>query len=151
VQNVSRPGGSAFDPQLALAAGGRGIAVLVRSSGANWVWQAADYLAAPPARGLVARAYVAAFRGGPPATRLSGRRNQMWAYFTFLVRPARRLPITVTWYAPGGKRVGAAGKANTRTIESSVVGQGGTFQPGVWRAVLRVAGRTLAEARVRVG
>jgi hypothetical protein len=151
VQNVSRPGGSAFDPQIVLPGGGRGITVLMRSAGANWVWQVADYLAAPPARGLVSRAYVAAFRRGPAATRLSGRRDQMWAYFVFLVQPARSRAITVTWYAPGGRLVGTAGKARSQVIESSVVGRGGTFQRGVWRAVLRVGGRTVAQARVRVG
>ena len=43
IQNVSLPGGNGFNPQISLNERGNGAATWIRSSGAKWIWQAADY------------------------------------------------------------------------------------------------------------
>jgi hypothetical protein len=148
VANVSPPGGDSFDPQIALAAG-RGVSTFVRSSGSQWVWSVADFLAKPPPQGFVSRAYISAFRKGPPAVRLQGVRTRLWAYFTFLVQPQRGRPITVTWYPPKGRPTAPTGKARSRVIEATV--GGAVLTRGTWRATLRVGRVVVAQARVRIG
>jgi hypothetical protein len=147
IVNLTPPGGDAFTPQVMLA-GGRGIATFVRSSGSQWFWSVADYLVKPPPQGFVSRAYMAAFRNGPPASRLQGRRTQVWAYFVFLVKPEPGRAITVTWYA-NGKAVAVVGKPRATVVVSGV--RASVLTKGIWRAVLRVRGVTVKQVSVRVG
>lgn len=103
-----------------------------------------------PREGVVVRAYAAAVRHGPAATRLGGKRNEVWAYFVFAAQP-RVAPITVRWYAPNRMPQPLAGKANDRVIETAVKVVGGNLAPGVWTCVLSAGGVVVKRLTVRIG
>jgi hypothetical protein len=126
--------------QVTVAGSGRGLAAaeLERS-----------LTLAPPPLGLLGRAWTSAARHGPAAASLPGTDKQVWAYFHYIVLPEADLPLSVTWYAPGGKKVGAVGKPPAPTIES-VVGSTSSLTAGTWEAVLSARGKALDTVTVTV-
>jgi hypothetical protein len=103
-----------------------------------------------PREGVVARAYASASRDGPAATTLGGKRTEVWAHFVFAAQP-KLGPLTVRWYAPGGRPFGPlVGKPNVRVVESFVRFAPG-LRHGVWRSVLRAGGVVVKSVRIRIG
>lgn len=109
----------------------------------------ANLTLAAPKQGVTDRAFISALRGGPPATRLSARRHQLWARFRFASLPTRGA-VTVRWFGPGGAVGRAVGKPRERTVDG-FVNAGSNLPAGAWRCELRVGGVLVAVARVRLG
>jgi hypothetical protein len=104
---------------------------------------------AAPKQGVADRAFISALRGGPPATRLSARRHQLWARFRFASLPTKGA-VTVRWFGPGGAVGRAVGKPRERTVDG-FVNAASNLPAGAWRCELRVGGVLVAVARVRLG
>jgi len=88
----------------------------------------------PPPQGIVFRAFASGSAGGRPAGSLHGR--SAYAHFVFQSQPSAKTPITVAWYAPGGKLIGVATKSNTPEIDSSI-SSAQLLPKGTWRVDLR--------------
>ena len=101
-----------------------------------------------PAEGVVLTSFVSALLNGPPARTLRGK-SRIFAQFRFATLPKRGRRITTTWFRPGGAAVNTDGKPRTRLVTSFVALSSG-LPPGTWRCELRVGGRLVSVAAVRL-
>ena len=101
-----------------------------------------------PREGVVATSFVSALLNGPPARTLR-RKSRIFAQFRFAALPKRGRRITTTWFRPKGLRINTDGKPRTRRITSFVSLASG-LPAGTWRCELRVGGRLVAVAAVRL-
>jgi hypothetical protein len=105
---------------------------------------------ATPPEGVVDSAFIAATGGGPPATVLPGRSQQLWASFHFAVAPRPGLALTAQWLTPGGRPAAPpVGKPRAATVASFI--KSPRLERGAWQCVLRAGGRVVARATVRIG
>ena len=106
---------------------------------------------APPA-GVIDVAQVTAYYGGPSVRHVPAGTRLMFVKYHFLTRPAAS-PLTVTWYAPDGRRL--YGPYRYAKSEFVVAGLGFrspyTFSSGSWRVVLRAGPVTARTLDFRVG
>jgi hypothetical protein len=94
---------------------------------------------------IVKHAFITSLEQGPPEPHILGKRLELWAYFTLGSVPPPTAKIVVRWYLPNGKVVGQATKKSSTTLISNV--RSNAFLPtGVWRAVLDIDGKDIAEA-----
>jgi hypothetical protein len=134
-------------------------------------------LVAPP-EGIVRDVVFRGSQRGPPVTRLAAGAREIWVNFTFTTMPQRTdcrtkrvragirivrgkrivrwkkvrvctAKVTVSWYPPGGARPITVDKTDTKLV-ASVYSVDPALPRGVWRAVLRVGGRTVKQAVLEV-
>src|SRR6185436_15559191 len=75
---------------------------------------------APPPEGVVRRAYTAASRNGREASRLRQGAKVAYSTFVYASQPRRGKPVSVRWFAPGGKPIGTTAKPNRPTVQTTI-------------------------------
>jgi PKD repeat protein len=109
-----------------------------------------SFTIAPPASGIVSRAYASGPRRGPAVTTLTGS-NELWAHFAFGSLPAKKQTITTQWTLPNGSKLGANTRPRTSLVEAQVKDLSGKPLPtGRWRCVIRAGGGVVATLSVRL-
>lgn len=99
---------------------------------------------------IVTRSYMAPFEDGPPSARILGKRKELWAYFIFASALPPSAKIRVEWFGPEGRPVGRVSKPR-RTVVESFARSRDFLAAGIWRSVLSINGKPVAEAVVRLG
>jgi Divergent InlB B-repeat domain len=155
------PGGAflrrfAIGPRLrggaTLLPGGFVVALTGRWAGGALPLQIRTLELPSPPEGVVRRSFVSATEGGPPVRGLPATATGAWANFHFETQPGPALPLTVTWYVPGGRVLGTVSKTNRPQVVSSVRVFGGpTLAKGSWVAELRAGTRIVQRLNVPVG
>jgi hypothetical protein len=115
--------------------------------------QAIRLALAPPREGVVRVAYASTSRGGAPLTRFPRTTSVVFAHFAFAALPRPALPLSVSWYRPGGKLAGPRrGKRASALVTAFVGGRKGAPLPrGVWQSVIRAGPIVVKRLRFRVG
>jgi hypothetical protein len=104
---------------------------------------------APPAEGIVDRAYVSLTPTGPPIRVVQGPRKRLFAHFHFLV-PPEAPAVTVDWRTPTYRFVGAKTYRYTPRIDSFVRSTRTPLDRGIWYAILHVGSTIAKRVSVRI-
>jgi hypothetical protein len=104
-------------------------------------------LPAPP-EGVAEAAFISALQNGPPARTLR-KKSRIFATFRFAALPKGNRGITTRWLPPGRSALAADGKPRRRVVTSFISSSGG-LPTGLWRCELRVDGKVVAVAKVRL-
>ncbi len=115
--------------------------------------QAIRLALAPPREGVVRVAYASAGRGAAPVTRFPRRTSVVFAHFSFAALPRPGLPLSVSWYRPGGKLAGPRRRKATSALVVAFVGgrKGAPLPRGLWQSVIRAGPIVVKRLRFRVG
>jgi hypothetical protein len=102
-----------------------------------------------PAQGVVERAFASASASGGATAVVHSSGRQAYVHFVFQSQPSAKTPITVAWYAPGGKLAGVVNESNRPDILSWVKGH--TALPkGLWRVDLRAGSAVVKSVSIQV-
>ena len=102
-----------------------------------------------PATGVVSKAFASGSEHGSAAESLK-HAKRIWAHFSYQTQPGAKLPITVAWYAPDGRLIGAAHEPNRPEVVSHLGMTTGTLPGGTWRADLRSGTTVVKSVTVQV-
>jgi uncharacterized repeat protein (TIGR02543 family) len=127
------------------------VASIIGASGASGLpFQLRPIVVPAPAEGVVRISFTSGVETGPATVRLPKGSTQAWAHFRFATQPSSRLPVTVRWYRPNGRLLGAVKKSNRPEVVSFM--RLGTGLPGgAWVAELRAGGKVVRRLTVRIG
>ncbi len=107
-----------------------------------------------PPEGIVKDAFASSTKAGAAATRLPGRRTEVWATFVFSALPTRGR-ITVAWTYPGHRRVPPlgqrVGKPRRAIVTTGLTGPSTGLPPGRYTAMLFVGDVQMRRVSVRIG
>jgi hypothetical protein len=120
------------------------------SGGASLPFQLQPLLIPAPVEGVVRRAFPSAIENGPTTNRLPRGATIAWANFNLATQPSSRLPVSVTWYWPDGKRLGSIQKNNRPQITSYITLSKG-LPPGRWTAELDAGAKKIKRLTIRIG
>jgi uncharacterized repeat protein (TIGR02543 family) len=130
--------------------GGFVASITGKSSASTLPFQLRPTVIPAPSEGVVRQAFASALQTGPPTALLPRKSTQAWAHFRFATQPVARLPLTVTWYYPNGKKLGTVKKSNRPEI-TSFLKLGSGLPSGSWVAELRAGQRIVTRLSVRIG
>lgn len=105
-------------------------------------------LSAPP-QGVVVRAFASASQTGQPSASIRSSGHQAFVHFMFQTQPSARTPLSVAWYAPGGKLAGVVKESNQPDIVSWVKAHS-ALPKGTWRVDLRAGSTVVKSVSVQV-
>lgn len=141
---------SRFPLGATLLPGGFVVSVTGVSEGFQLPLQLRTVVLPSPREGVVRQAFPSATKDGGPTLRFPSKTTEVWANFRFATQPLSRLPVTVTWYFPNGRKIGTVVKPNQPEVDS-----GARFAPGLpnglWVAELRAGGKISKRLSVRIG
>jgi hypothetical protein len=130
--------------------GGFATSITGASGQASLPYQLRPIVVPAPPEGVVRRTFTSAVEDGPATARLPKGSVQAWAHFRMATQPSTRLPVSVTWYWPNGKRLGSVEKSNRPEIVSFLrLGSG--LASGAWTAELRAGRKVVKRLTVRIG
>jgi hypothetical protein len=130
--------------------GGFATSITGASGTSSLPYQLRPIVVPAPSEGVVRRTFTSAVQDGPATARLPKGAVQAWAHFRFATQPSTRLPVTVTWYYPSGKKLGFVKKSNRPEIVSFLkLGSG--LSSGDWTAELRAGTKIVKKLTVRIG
>jgi hypothetical protein len=104
-----------------------------------------------PKEGVVSRAWVSAFGGSAPVSRLPASALGATAHFVFAANPFKGSAVTTTWFRNKKKVFGPVGKPRTKNVTSFIGVRGGHLASGFYTCVLKARGLVVKQVGIQVG